>query len=548
MNPAAAGVLLTGATVGLVKYSDGTVAMSASGTVKIIGISGLSLTGMATVEVNNSLRTVDKTITIPGTTSGSVRVKFDTTNTVASFKATGAVLSVLGQTLTGDFGFGKVSSGDYAGSISVIASGVTLGLGDGTSNFVSVSGAGGAMLLTKSGLVADIVGTVTVSVPQVSAGGTFHVLANSTSAAVNDTTLGLLNMPAGPYLRISGQGAYLDIAGQRLSGNFTIEKTATASGGTAVRVGVTGLSLSLGDGTNTFVSVVNGQGMLLIDAHGLAASFSVNPSFNIPGVTLAGGTVTFEINTGTVAVDESMVVNGASVSIKVPAGPFTRLSAIGASLRIGGSGGPVLVGDFTFDKSTNGGVTMTRIAAANVSVTYDGQGLKDGEGGFIVTSTGIAGVLTGTIDIQGGGVQVGGRLGLRVNKTGHAVDETITLGTHAIAIKFDANEVDIFSFYGSGLSFNVGDFITIEGNISFTSLADRQVFAGTGLMVFMGQGPIKLPSGEISSTAVGVLISNATLGMVKFGDGTIAMTASGDVKIIGINGVSPCRQCLCPGE
>ena len=144
---------------------------------------------------------------------------------------------------------------------------------------------------------------------------------------------------------------------------------------------------------------------------------------------------------------------------------------------------------FAFDQTTKvGGDKLTRMAVANVSVTYGGQGLKEGEGGFIVTSNGIAGVLTGVVDIQGGGVQASGKLGLRVNKTGAAVDEAITVGAKTVAIQFGSSEGDVFAFFGAGLSFSVGGFVTIEGNISFTSSGGEQVFAGDGFDGVPGAG------------------------------------------------------------
>ena len=245
----------------------------------------------------------------------------------------------MGQKLQGDFVFERKT----VSSQTVVELKVTnfyVGLGDGTTDFVSVSGGLATLIVDSTGLTGSFSGTVKTNIPQVAFTGAFTV----------DVRIDRANA-ASRYLRVTGTGVSLTVAGQELKGNFAIEQTATATGATTVRVGVTGLLLAFGEPANPFVRISNGSGMMLIGAQGMAASFSVNPSFNLTGVSLSGGTVTLDINTGTVAVKESIVVSGSTVTIDVPAGPFVKVTAIGAKLQVGGA---ELNGDFCIRSDDKG--------------------------------------------------------------------------------------------------------------------------------------------------------------------------------------------------
>src|SRR5205085_1391854 len=65
-----------------------------------------------------------------------------------------------------------------------------------------------------------------------------------------------------------------------------------------------------------------------------------------------------------------------------------------------------------------------------------------------------------------------------------------------------------------------------------------QIFGGTNLLVFMGQGPVKMPDGTRNPQAKGVLLSAATIGVVKFSDGTYAMHATGTLELAGFSGLT----------
>ena len=70
------GVLLTGATIGLIELGTGH-ALVASGTVSLIGVPGVTISGTTSVRVNTTGQAVNQTIEIPGSTDPGVLVDFD---------------------------------------------------------------------------------------------------------------------------------------------------------------------------------------------------------------------------------------------------------------------------------------------------------------------------------------------------------------------------------------------------------------------------------------------------------------------------------------
>ena len=73
-------------------------------------------------------------------------------------------------------------------------------------------------------------------------------------------------------MRISGTNVTLTVAGQTLSGDFSVEKTATATTITAAKV-----TLKLGNGTTDFVSLTNGNGSFVVKQGGIAGALSGHP-------------------------------------------------------------------------------------------------------------------------------------------------------------------------------------------------------------------------------------------------------------------------------
>ena len=156
---------------------------------------------------------------------------------------------------------------------------------------------------------------------------------NNTSAAVSESvqvggsTLSV-SLPAGPYVRVTGTGVTLRVAGQRLSGDFSFERVAV-TGGNLVRITVSNVSLSFGDGSRNFLVLTEGEGVLIIQPSGVAGRLSAHVELqNVPGVTLAG-TLSLELNTSAVAVSQTIAGGAFPVQLDLPAGPYLKVERHG---------------------------------------------------------------------------------------------------------------------------------------------------------------------------------------------------------------------------
>ena len=95
--------------------------------------------------------------------------------------------------------------------------------GDGTSNFVTLSGGSGTLLSMPNGVALQASGSVSVSAPQVSLSGDMKLKINNVKNINNEgvaVNQGSVNLPAGPYTKFEGTGLEPVIAGQTLSGDF----------------------------------------------------------------------------------------------------------------------------------------------------------------------------------------------------------------------------------------------------------------------------------------------------------------------------------------
>src|SRR4029079_4364607 len=127
--------------------------------------------------------------------------------------ATGVVLSIAGQTLTGDVAFERNSSGTTVLTVANLA----LSLGGG---LITLHQGNGTFTIATTGMTGHIVARVAAHVPGVQVGGTFALDVN--------TVTGLL--------AVAGTGGYVEVAGQRIGADFTFTQSGT---GTARTVTVT---------------------------------------------------------------------------------------------------------------------------------------------------------------------------------------------------------------------------------------------------------------------------------------------------------------------
>src|SRR5262249_1591958 len=132
-----------------------------------------------------------------------------------------------------------------------------------------------------------------------------------------------------------------------------------------------------------------------------------------------------------------------------------------------------------------------------------------------------------------GGVEVGGRVVLRVNTTGHAVDRTLTVGGRELAIRFGESEGNVFAISISNAKINIKDTVFVEGSVAF---ANNGHFSGSGPLVFVGAGPLTLENGDRNPLARGVVLRDATIGVIKSG-ADYALDARGTLEMVGFDDV-----------
>ena len=436
-NPLATGVLLTNGRIGLIRIGS-TWALTASGTVSIIGVAGVTLTGTVSARVNTTGLVIDESLEMPGG-APPVAVTFSTAAPVLEMVASGATLAFGGQSLTGTFSFAK--RGD---DVVVAASAVSVSLG----STVSVTQGSGVLLLTPAGIAGRLSAQIQVTVPGITIGSGLSVSISSIAAPVSTSvdvagaTL-VLDLPAGPYLRVAGSGLTVTVQGQSLTADVVLER-ATVGGATVTTIGLNRVDLSIGAGGNG-VRITGGSGLLLVTAAGVAGRISGALVVTLPAGTTLTGDLTLAVNTTTLPVAASVDVGGTAVALDVKAGPYVRFEGTGMVLTVLGQS---LRGDLVVERSTSYGAngvpggtgpdadTQTvRLAMSNVSLALGGAtpvlSVTNGAAVLLLGPTGLAGRITGTITLAVPSVSLTGALAVEVNTTSGPVVETFTVGAGA---------------------------------------------------------------------------------------------------------------------
>ena len=303
-----------------------------------------------------------------------------------------------------------------------------------------------------------------------------------------------------------------------------------------MRGAVTGGALKIKSGDKELIDLSQISGGFEMSSEGSYGALQVGGStFTVPGVTLSGGTVTVQINTVDEEKSGDFNLGGVTAeTLTFGAGPYLRVDVEGASLELTGLG--TLSGDFAFEQSGD----VTKVGVSNVTASVDVNGsagsLEQGKGAMLVTGAGVAGTLEGKIDASVGGATAGGIIKLRFNNTGSAINEMLLIGGEKVGLVFNDAQ-NIFSVTLLGGSLEIGGVVTIEGDVTFTSQGDYKVFAGENMTLFVGEGKLRLDNGELNPFAKGLMVSEATIGLVKK-DGKYALSAEGQVSVVGISGLS----------
>ncbi|HWG95330.1 MAG TPA: VCBS repeat-containing protein, partial [Mycobacteriales bacterium] len=426
-NPQARGLRVTGTVT---RYTDPND-FAVRGAVTLLRIDGVTLTGELLVDRSSSGLVV----------SGS-----------------GLVLAVAGVRLTGGFSFRR-ESGTTTVTLGADSDDVVLELGDGLVTATLT----GTVSLSAAGVVAALSAQADLGLPGVDLVAPGRLLLNTTAAdgtadgtAVPARTVRLqLGTTSTAAVLVLGGTRQTDgsvTGGQRLSGVFVLEQAtlpvpAGAAPGTApervVRLGATGLSFDLG-APGARAEVRNGVGAFVVRAAGIAGRLTAAVTVVMPGGTAAprlDGVFTLAVSTLTAPVAEDVTVDGRTVSLVLPAGPYVRVEGAGAVLRFGDQ---TLTGDVVLERATATPTGSTapqdvvRIGFRRVSLVLgDGASpfvsLSDGSGVLLLSTTGLAGTLTGTVSVQVPGLGLTGTFTVEVNTTTARVQAQVVFGEAASA-------------------------------------------------------------------------------------------------------------------
>lgn len=417
-----------------------------------------------------------------------------------------STLGVMGQTIHGDFTLKNT------GTETIIeAANVNFQLGAGASRVLSVNNGSGTFVLLGS----DLAGVLTLSfnlgpaIPNLTLSATNLTLALNTSAGAVPTIDGVaVDLPGGPYYRVSGNGTMgITNVAASLTGDFVFEPrdadANTANGYEEVAVGVANLSFSFTDGANPLLNVTDGTGAFVFRTAGIVGSLTVDASLTIPDVEVTG-VFGVALNNTNAAYNQNIDVNGTEVTVNVLAGPYLRVTATGNTTDADPNNdtadlavlGILLRGNYTFERrqTTTGGEQVVTLAATNLSLDLgsaanDLISITNGTAAFIITNTGLTGASSATLSLNVPGVTLGGTFTVRVNTTNAAVNETISIsGGAPVVIALPAGPYLQISGNGVTLGF-LG--VTLTGNFTFeqrTAASGRQLIWATASNVAFNFG------------------------------------------------------------
>jgi len=425
---------------------------------------------------------------------GSVSLHLDT-GPFLRVEGTGVQVSILGQTLSGDFTFQQTGVGS--------ARVTTIDVSNGKLQLEGLAplDVSGSLLIANGGIAGRFsLSTTSLTIGPVTLGGTLRLLINTTgAAAVLPDGASTVRVDAGPYLRIEGIGITVDLDGTQLAGDFAIEQTTNNLGQHRTTIAVANVHVTLPSSTGDILS--DGQGVLLLLSDGIAGqlSGSINAAGLLPSSVGLVGTFGIAINKTGHAVDESVTVGGRTIAISLPAGPFLRISGTGAQLSVLGQ---TLSGNFSVEKTA----TATTVTASNVSLrignaTTDFVTLTNGQGTFTVAGVGITGTLSGTVAVNVPGISLSGTLQVAIDTS--AADPANRYlrvrGTNlSLAVLGQTLKGD-FSFEQSGTG--PGRVVTLGASNVALFLGDDKGTTATGddigLRLTGGAGQLTITSGGV---------------------------------------------------
>ena len=494
------GLSITGVTFGLalLKPTDGSAGSYyalkvTNGSVALVGVPGvtISATGLE-VDVNGSdtagvaLDFSGNPLSVPTGGSGSTPVSLDFAGSLLQAKGT-VTLGIAGASLTAFMTF--LDATDSTGSvIDISVSNISVTLGSFSTGTLS---AVGLLEIGHGGIAGSLtVHNVHFSVGDSSLGASFTSDAtlafNTSTTAVNTTINGSpLVVPAGSFFSVTLANASLVLnaggVSATLLGTFAIQ----VAGGQTV-VAATGVSTSFMYSGNG-VSLTGGQGAIVIGTDGVAGILTGNftGDFSSLGLT-ASAQVTLTFNTSaTTDVNQTVTVAGHPIVVNVAKNTW-HLGLSNATVSFGDF--LTLSGNFTIGSGANGstiyGATNVEVffgdgpyRLADNSVNPDAIGLliSDGFVGAVQESAanggGFAIYAQGHAQLVGlDGLTIDGIVTVKINQTGHAVTDVITMpsGATPTSVTMPFTTGAYTETVSGSVNISAAGILTIGGTFTFT--------------------------------------------------------------------------------
>ncbi len=424
---------------------------------------------------------------------------------VNSLVVSGMKLSVANVAqLTGNFAITSQTvtlNGPPVRELLIGASSVSASLGDSSMGLQLTGGSLGLELYTdpiqqQTVYALDVLASASLTGfgGSISLSGSVEIRANTTGRTISDsiTTGGApfnlqFTSAAVVNASLTASALSVNIAGfVTLTGNFSFQQTSTASGpgsSTEIQIGGTDITAFLGadEGTANETGLkISGAtfGLILFRQAGaqptyaLVAGTQTATLEGITGLTLSidkspGSTqgLAVMINTTGQAIDRTISTPGGNVEVKFTDGTGNTadqrlLQDIQGNITLGvdpaNSGSPIaqLTGQFAFIRSTDpatGNVKLL-VGATGVSMSVGtpsvGFGITNGQLALAVYTQASGATQSYALDLSGTAVlnlsaefAVSGNLELRVNNTGHAVNETIHVLGNTLPLVFTVSTV-----------------------------------------------------------------------------------------------------------
>ena len=287
---------------------------------------------------------------------------------------------------------------------------VAVTLGNGTYG-VSLANGQGVLLVTAAGVAGRLAGQLTVTLPAgVTMAGALGLAVNTTLAAVRTTvTVGgaplALDLAAGPYLRFEATGLVLTVLGQRITGDFAVERVVSDTGTPLVRVAAANVGVDVG-------GVAHAAQRQPADAahpdragrpgqRDRRASWCRNVS--------VGGTLQLQVNTTGAKVDTTFLVAGSPTTLTLPGGPYVSVSGTGLDLAVLGQ---TLHGDLTITRTTDAaGRSVVHLVGQHLVLSLGGGTAaatvtQTGTADLVLAPEGVTGTLQAAVALSAPGVSL----------------------------------------------------------------------------------------------------------------------------------------------